>query len=156
MISVIIPAYNEGEGIRQLHQRLTACAATWNDDYEWILVDDGSQDNTLAIAEELAKADSHLKVVSLSRNFGHQPAVTAGLEHSQGDLIAVIDADLQDPPEELERLFEKCRAGCDVVYAVRTQRKEGFIKRLCYRAYYRVLAALADIAIPLDAGDFYV
>ena len=156
MISIIIPAFNEGAGLRALYQRLAACADDWTEPCEFVLVDDGSTDDTLAVAEGLARADSRLKVVALSRNFGHQPAVTAGLEHSKGDLIAVIDADLQDPPEELERLFKRCRAGCDVVYAVRTQRKEGFVQRLCYRAYYRLLAALADIPIPLDAGDFCV
>jgi polyisoprenyl-phosphate glycosyltransferase len=156
MISVIIPAYNEGEGLRQLYQRLTACAAAWNEEYEWVLVDDGSQDDTLAIAEELARLDPHLKIVSLARNFGHQPAVTAGLEHACGDLIAIIDADLQDPPEELARFFQKCREGYDVIYAIRTQRKEGLVKRLCYKLYYRLLASLATIAIPLDAGDFCV
>jgi glycosyltransferase involved in cell wall biosynthesis len=156
MISIIIPAYNEGDGLRPLHQRLTACAAAWNDDYEVILVDDGSQDNSLAVAEELARADPHFKIVSLSRNFGHQPAVTAGLEHARGDLIAVIDADLQDPPEELGRFFQKCREGYDIIYAIRTKRKEGPIKRLCYKLYYRLLASLANIAIPLDSGDFCV
>ena len=156
MISVIIPAFNEGDGIRQLHERLAAVASTWNEDYEFVLVDDGSRDQTLAIAEEIARGDPHLKIVSLSRNFGHQPAVTAGLEHARGDLIAVIDADLQDPPEELQRFFAKCREGFDIVYAVRTKRKEGLLKRLAYKAYYRVLASLANIPIPLDSGDFCV
>jgi polyisoprenyl-phosphate glycosyltransferase len=156
MISVIIPAYNEGESIHQLHQRLAAVASTWNEDYEFVLVDDGSRDQTLAIAEEIARADPHLKIVSLSRNFGHQPAVTAGLEHAQGDLIAVIDADLQDPPEELHRFFAKCREGFDIVYAIRTKRKEGMVKRLAYKVYYRLLASLASIPIPLDSGDFCV
>jgi dolichol-phosphate mannosyltransferase len=156
MISVIIPAYNESQGLRQLHERLSSCATTWNDDYEFILVDDGSRDDTLAVAEGLAKLDPHLKIVSLSRNFGHQPAVTAGLEHARGDLVAVIDADLQDPPEELARMFDKCREGYDVVYAIRTKRKEGPFKRLCYRLYYRLLASLANISIPLDSGDFCI
>jgi polyisoprenyl-phosphate glycosyltransferase len=156
MISVIIPAYNEGDGIRQLHQRLAAVASTWNEDYEFVLVDDGSRDQTLAVAEEIARTDPHLKIVSLARNFGHQPAVTAGLEHAQGDLIAVIDADLQDPPEELHRFFAKCREGFDIVYAIRTKRKEGVVKRLAYKIYYRLLASLASIPIPLDSGDFCV
>ena len=156
MISVVIPAFNEGEGIRLLHERLAASAVAWKEDYEFILVDDGSRDNTFAIAEELARGDPHLKVISLSRNFGHQPAVTAGLDHAQGDLIAVIDADLQDPPEELLRFFEKCREGYDVVYAIRTKRKEGILKRMSYRIFYRVLASLANIQIPLEAGDFCV
>jgi dolichol-phosphate mannosyltransferase len=156
MISIVIPAFNEGEGLRPLHHRLSACAASWDEDYELLLVDDGSNDNTLAVAEDLARHDPHFKVLSLSRNFGHQPAVTAGLEHAHGDLVAVIDADLQDPPEELHRFFAKCREGYDVVYAIRTRRKEGPVKRLCYKLYYRLLAALASIAIPLDSGDFCV
>jgi dolichol-phosphate mannosyltransferase len=156
MISVVIPAFNEEGGLRALYERLAASAAGWGEDYEFVLVDDGSTDRTLAVAEELARGDPHLKVVSLSRNFGHQPAVTAGLEHARGDVVAVIDADLQDPPEELHRFIAKCREGFDVVYAIRTKRKEGIVKRLCYRLYYRLLASLANIAIPLDSGDFCV
>ena len=156
MISIIIPAFNEGNGLRLLHRRLLACAATWDDHYEIILVDDGSTDGTLAVAEELAFDDPNLKVVALSRNFGHQAAVTAGLEQARGDLVAVLDADLQDPPEELGRFFQKCREGYDVVYAIRTKRKEGLLKRLSYKLYYRLLASLANITIPLDAGDFCV
>jgi dolichol-phosphate mannosyltransferase len=156
MISIIIPAFNEGDGIRPLHQRLTDCAAAWNEDYEVILVDDGSDDDTYAVAAEIAWSDPRFKVVSLARNFGHQPAVTAGLEHARGDLVAILDADLQDPPEELHRFFRKCREGYDIVYAVRTRRKEGLLKRACYKVYYRLLASLADIRIPLDAGDFCV
>src|SRR5216117_656335 len=111
MISVVIPAFNEGEGIRLLHERLSACAATWGDTYEFILVDDGSRDNTLVVAGEIARKDAHFKVISFSRNFGHQAAVTAGLEHAKGDIVAIIDADLQDPPEELPRFFQKCQEG---------------------------------------------
>jgi len=156
MISVIVPAYNESEGIRALHERLTACAAGWGEPYEILLIDDGSRDNTLEIAEELAAADAHLKIVSLSRNFGHQAAVTAGLEHACGDVVAIIDADLQDPPEELHRFFAKCREGYDVIYGVRTKRKEAALKRASYFVFYRVLAQLASIEIPLDSGDFCV
>jgi polyisoprenyl-phosphate glycosyltransferase len=156
MISIIIPAFNEGNSIGPLYQRLMSCAETWNEDYEIVFVDDGSTDNTLTVMAELAWSDPRIRVVALSRNFGHQPAVTAGLENCRGDLIAVLDADLQDPPEELQRFFHKCREGYDVVYAVRTKRKEGFCKRVCYKLYYRLLASLANIAIPLDAGDFCV
>jgi dolichol-phosphate mannosyltransferase len=156
VISVIIPAYNEGEGLRLVYQRVTACAAGWGEDYEILLVDDGSRDNTLAVAEELARSDGHVKVISFTRNFGHQPAVTAGMEHARGDLIAVIDADCQDPPEELARFFQRCREGVDVVYGVRRKRKEGVLKRLSYRLFYRLFAYLADITMPLDAGDFCV
>jgi dolichol-phosphate mannosyltransferase len=156
MISVVVPAFNEGEGIRALHRRLSACAATWGEDYEILLVDDGSRDNTLAVAEELAGADPRFKVVSLSRNFGHQPALTAGLVHARGDLVAILDADLQDPPEELARFFRRCREGFDVVYGVRRRRKEGPVKRAGYWLFYRLFAALADAPMALDAGDFCV
>ncbi len=156
MISIVIPAYNESLGLKALYTRLSAAAATWNEDYEVILVNDGSQDDTLALLEEIARKDSHWKVVSLSRNFGHQQAVTAGLNFARGDLVAVMDADLQDPPEELHRFFARCREGYDVVYAIRTQRKEGVLKRACYFLFYRLLAWLSHIPIPLDSGDFCV
>jgi len=156
MISIVIPAYNESEGLRLLYARLAAVAPSWREDYEFLLIDDGSGDDTLAIAEELARQDRHWKVISLSRNFGHQAAVTAGLEHASGDLVAVIDADLQDPPEELHRFFQKCREGYDIVFAIRTQRKEGLFKRICYKLFYRLLASIASIKIPLDSGDFCV
>jgi len=139
-----------------LFERLSACAATWGEDYEFVLVDDGSKDDTLTIAEEIAARDRHVKIVSLSRNFGHQPAVTAGLEYCRGDVVAIIDADLQDPPEELPRFFQKCRQGFDVVYGVRTKRKEGIFKRASYALFYRLLASLSSIQIPLDSGDFCV
>jgi dolichol-phosphate mannosyltransferase len=156
MISVIIPASNEGEGIGALYQRLSACAQSWNEDYEVILVDDGSTDDTLEQLTAIATRDPHWRVLSLSRNFGHQPAVTAGLEHACGDLVAVLDADLQDPPEELPRFFAKARQGYDVVYGIRTRRKEGPLKRLAYFSFYRFLAVLAEIDIPVDSGDFCV
>lgn len=156
MISVIVPAYNEGEGLRLLYERLTESACDWNEPYEVVLVDDGSRDNTLAIAEELAEIDPRWKVISFTRNFGHQPAVTAGLIHATGDVVAIIDADLQDPPEELPRFFAKVREGHDIVYGIRTKRKEGLFKRACYFLYYRLLASMASIDIPLDSGDFCV
>ena len=156
MISVVTPAYNEGEGVRLLYQRVTTCAAGWDEDYEIILVDDGSTDDTLAVAEALATADPRFKVLALSRNFGHQAAVTAGLEHAQGDLIAVLDADLQDPPEELGRFFQTCREGSDVVFGIRRKRKEGFLKRKSYKLFYQILAQLAHVQIPMDSGDFCV
>src|ERR1700744_2398988 len=107
MISVVVPAFNEEAVLELLHQRLTAAAQTWNEDYEIILVDDGSRDKTLEICRQIAKQDPHFRVLSFSRNFGHQAAVSAGLQHCSGDLAAVIDADLQDPPEELIRFIDK-------------------------------------------------
>ncbi len=147
---------NESEGIRLLHQRLTGAAQSWNEDYELLFIDDGSSDDTLQIARELCAEDVHLRMISLSRNFGHQAAVSCGFQHCRGDMVAVMDADLQDPPEELARFFERCREGVDVVYAVRRKRKEGPHKRLAYWAYYRLLSFLADVEIPMDSGDFCV
>jgi len=156
MISVVLPAFNEQENIPQLYERLTACARTWNEPYEIIVVNDGSRDATLAMCASYAANDPCFKVLSFSRNFGHAAAITAGLRFSSGDLVAILDSDLQDPPEELVRFFAKCREGYDVVYAVRTKRKEGVFKRASYFIYYRLLASLATFDIPLDSGDFCV
>ena len=156
MISVVVPAYNESPIIRTLYNRIAAAAATWGEDWELIIVDDGSRDGTFEACAQIALTDHRLKVLSLSRNFGHQAAVTAGLFHAAGEIIAVMDADLQDPPEELHRFIDKCREGNDVVYAVRRHRKEGLPKRLAYHFYYRLLGRMASIEIPLDSGDFSV
>lgn len=156
MISIVIPAYNEEDGIEELYRRVTAASLTWDDAFELVVVDDGSRDRTLEICERLATADPRLKVVSLSRNFGHQAAVSAGLAHAQGSIVVVMDADLQDPPEELLPFIRKIHEGWDVVYAIRTKRKEGLFKRLCYKVYYRILKKVAVLDIPLDAGDFCV
>jgi len=156
MISIVVPAYNEEEGIGLLYERVTSAAAAWHDDYEIVIVDDGSRDATLRLLTDIASADSRVKVLSFTRNFGHQAAVTAGLMHATGDIIAIIDADLQDPPEELERFVQKCRDGYDVVYAIRAKRKESAPKRAAYYLYYRLLRFLANIDIPLDSGDFCV
>lgn len=156
MISVVVPAYNESAVIRTLYDVVTASAAGWGDTWELIVVDDGSSDNTLDLCTQIAATDPRMKVLSFSRNFGHQAAVTAGLVYASGDIVAIIDADLQDPPEQLIRFIDKCREGYDVVYAIRTARKEGPLKRFAYHFYYRLLRRLASIDIPLDSGDFCV
>jgi polyisoprenyl-phosphate glycosyltransferase len=156
MISVVIPAYNEEDGIAEMYRRIVAAAPTWGEAFEILIVDDGSRDRTLEICEEIGAVDSRFKVISLSRNFGHQAAVSAGLMHARGNIVTVMDADLQDPPEELLPFIQKIHEGWDVVYAIRTQRKEGLVKRFCYRTYYRILKRLAVLDIPLDAGDFCV
>ena len=156
MISIVIPAYNEEAGIRELFRRIVAAAPAWRDDFEVILVDDGSRHRTMEICEGLAADHPQLKVVCLSRNFGHQAAVSAGLMHATGNIVTVMDADLQDPPEELLPFIEKVREGYDVVYAIRTKRKENLWKRTAYYLYYRLLKRLAVLDIPLDAGDFCV
>jgi polyisoprenyl-phosphate glycosyltransferase len=156
MISVVVPAYNESEGVPLLLERLTRCAEGWREPFELVFVDDGSVDDTCALIADAAARDPRIKLVSFSRNFGHQAAVTAGLRASRGDLVAVIDADLQDPPEELQRFVAKCREGFDVVYAIRQKRKENVFKRASYFLYYRLLSWMSNISMPLDAGDFCV
>jgi dolichol-phosphate mannosyltransferase len=156
MISIVIPAYNEEDGIAELYRRIVTASPAWNSDFEILIVDDGSRDRTVEICERIASSDPRLKVLVLSRNFGHQPAVSAGLMHARGTIVVVMDADLQDPPEELLPFINKIHEGWDVVYAIRTKRKESLLKRVCYKAYYRLLKKLAVLDIPLDAGDFCV
>jgi glycosyltransferase involved in cell wall biosynthesis len=156
MISIVIPAYNEEDGIAEIYRRIVEAAPSWKDEFEILIVDDGSRDRTLEICGSIAATDPRLKVISLSRNFGHQAAVSAGLMHAKGSIVTVMDADLQDPPEELLPFIEKIHEGWDVVYAIRTKRKEGPLKRFSYWAYYRILKRLAVLDIPLDTGDFCV
>jgi polyisoprenyl-phosphate glycosyltransferase len=119
-----------------------------------IFVNDGSGDATEQILRELSAADARVEVVTLARNFGHQPAVSAGLANADGDAVVVIDADLQDPPEVILEMIDKWREGFDVVYGVRTKRKEAIWKRLCYAMFYRLFKQISYIEAPLDAGDF--
>ncbi|UTA68385.1 glycosyltransferase family 2 protein [Emticicia sp. 21SJ11W-3] len=156
MISIVIPIFNEEENLQNLYNRLTSAAPSWSEDYEIVLVDDGSRDQSLTMMRVMAAKDPRVKVVKLSRNFGHQPAISAGIKVAKGDAIVIMDGDLQDPPEELNRFLNKWREGYEVVYAVRTKRKEGFFKKVAYSAFYRILAWISDIEIPLDSGDFCV
>jgi dolichol-phosphate mannosyltransferase len=129
---------------------------TFGDKCEVIFVDDGSSDNSIEIMKSIADTCEIFKVVKLSRNFGHQAAISAGLQYAVGDVVAIMDGDLQDPPEELPRLLNKWREGYDVVYAVRRKRKEGLLKRFSYKMFYRIINVISDIHIPLDSGDFCV
>jgi dolichol-phosphate mannosyltransferase len=155
-LSVVIPCYNEEESIRELHRRVTGvCATAPVSSYEIILVNDGSRDSTPEIMRELVKDDPHLVIVDLSRNHGHQLALTAGLFQAKGDYILVLDADLQDPPELLLPMLERARAGVDVVYGKRDQRDgETPFKKLSASMFYRLLSYLSDTEIPRDVGDF--
>ncbi len=156
MISIVIPIYNEEENLENLYSRLTKAAPSWKEDYEIVLIDDGSRDSSLTMMRVMAEKDARVRIVKLSRNFGHQPAISAGIQTAKGDAIIIMDGDLQDPPEELHRFLDKWREGYEVVYAIRTKRKEGFLKRFAYSAFYRLMAAISDITIPLDSGDFCV
>jgi dolichol-phosphate mannosyltransferase len=155
-ISVVVPVYNESAGIRAFHERATkALAALPGAVYELLYVDDGSTDDSFVQLAALAAADPRIRVVKLSRNFGHQIAITAGLDRATGDCAAVIDADLQDPPELIARMVEKWREGFDVVYGVRSKRRgDGAMKRLTASAFYRLLDRITGIRIPVDVGDF--
>lgn len=156
MISIVIPIYNEEENLQMLYERLTGASPAWEDDYEVILVDDGSHDRSLEMMREIVAKDHHFKVVKLSRNFGHQAAISAGLKETKGDAVIIMDGDLQDPPEELPRFLAKWREGYEVVYAIRTKRKEGIFKKAAYKIFYRLLGWVSEIDIPLDSGDFCV
>ena len=153
-ISVVVPLFNEQENVPELHRRLVQALDFLGEPYEIVFVDDGSRDQTPRLIDELQEADPNLSVVHLSRNFGHQPAVSAGLDHASGQAVIVMDGDLQDPPEIIPEFVERWRAGTDVVYAVRRRRKEGAMKRMGYHAFYRILNAISDLDIPLDSGDF--
>ena len=156
-LSIVIPCYNEALCLEQLHQRLTAAAAdVVGDDYEIILVNDGSRDGSWRIMTALAADDPRLTAIDLSRNHGHQLAVTAGLDLCRGSVVLVVDADLQDPPELLGPMLETMRTeAADVVYGVRRSRHgETRFKRATAAAFYRLLARATDTDIPLDAGDF--
>lgn len=153
-VSVVVPCYNETAVLAALVERLSAAAAGWPCAMEVVLVDDGSTDGTWEAISAVHARDPRFKGVRLARNFGHQTALWSGLERAGGDLVAVLDADLQDPPELLPQFFREWEAGADVVYAVRTKRPEGFFKQAAYKAFYRLLAFLAEVPIPLDSGDF--
>lgn len=153
--TLVIPAYNEEEVVEETYFRLTRVMQSLNDSYELIFVNDGSWDQTEAIIEDLEKSDDNVRLLSFSRNFGHQTAVTAGLDHARGQAIIIIDADLQDPPELIPQMIEKWREGYEVVYGQRRERRgETWFKRLSAALYYRFLNALTDVNIPLDTGDF--
>lgn len=156
MLSIVIPIYNEEENLEHLYQRLTDAAPAWKESYEVILVNDGSADRSPEIMKEIAQRDPRFRIVYLSRNFGHQAAISAGIKVAKGDAIIIMDGDLQDPPEVLHRFLDKWREGYDVVYAIRTKRKENIFKKVAYKTFYRILGWVSDIDIPLDSGDFCV
>jgi polyisoprenyl-phosphate glycosyltransferase len=153
--SLVIPIYNEEETLAALYQRISKVMERLDGSVELILINDGSRDRSLEIMRELHEKDGRVCYLSLARNFGHQIAVTAGLNFSRGQVVVVMDGDLQDPPELILDMVEQWRQGYQVVYAQRTQRrKEGWFKRFPAYMYYRILRHLADVDIPIDTGDF--
>jgi polyisoprenyl-phosphate glycosyltransferase len=155
-LSVVIPCYNEQAVINELYRRVTlACRSLICDTYELILINDGSFDETWAMLQELARIDDHIVAVDLSRNHGHQLALSAGLSLARGERILVIDADLQDPPELLPEMMRLMDGGADVVFGQRVERDgETWFKRVSASAFYRLLLRMTDVAIPPNTGDF--
>jgi len=154
LVSVVLPVYNEAEALERLLGGVTESLAACGTDYEVIFVDDGSRDESPQILDRLAGENARVCVIHLARNFGHQAAVQAGLAHARGDAVVLMDSDMQDAPEAIPRFLQQWRAGFDVVYALRTRRKENGLKRVLFAAFHRLLARAASIRIPADAGIF--
>jgi glycosyltransferase involved in cell wall biosynthesis len=153
LLSVVAPVYNEEGTVEEFYTRV--CAALEGLRFELVLVDDGSKDGSAAILDRLADGDPRLRVISLSRNFGHQTALTAGLDHARGEAVVMLDADLQDPPELIPRMLDRWRAGCDVVYAVRQEREgESRFKLATARWFYKLFDKLAQVDLEHNSGDF--
>jgi polyisoprenyl-phosphate glycosyltransferase len=155
-LSVVVPCYNEVDGLRELYRRVTAvCSEAVDSDYEIVLVNDGSRDATWNLMLLLAARDDRVVAINLTRNYGHQIALTAGLEHCCGERIFILDADLQDPPELLPQMLALMEQGADIVYGQRRSRKgESWFKKMATLLFYRLLKRLAEVDIPLDTGDF--
>lgn len=153
--SIIIPMYNEEEVIAHTYKRLKQVMDNCGDTYELVFVNDGSHDRTMEIMSGLAAADPNVKLIDFSRNFGHQIAITAGMDYAKGDAVVVIDADLQDPPEVILRMIEKWKEGYEVVYAKRLKRHgETLFKKVTAKMFYRLLRSMTSVDIPTDTGDF--
>jgi glycosyltransferase involved in cell wall biosynthesis len=154
-LSIVVPLYNEEDVFAELCRRLSSTAVSLVDyDVEILFVSDGSSDSTNQLIESQVNSDPRFKGILLARNFGHQAAVSTGIEYASGELVAVIDGDLQDPPEVIASLIKAINDGADVAYAVRRKRKENVLKRTAYSLFYRTLRTVSEIDIPLDTGDF--
>jgi dolichol-phosphate mannosyltransferase len=153
-ISLVIPVYNEAESLPVLAEHLKEVMKSDRYDFEAIFVNDGSQDNTFAILLKLQAKDARFKVIDLGRNFGQQPAFSAGIDYAEGDAVILLDADLQDPPELVFEFLKKWEEGYDVVYAVRQKRKEGLFKKFCFTTFYKILNSVSSTPMPMNAGCF--
>ena len=153
--SVIVPVYNEQEVIAKTHTRLSAVLESMNEPYELIFVNDGSSDNSAKIIADIIQQDKNVRLINFTRNFGHMPAITAGMEYAAGSAIIVIDADLQDPPEALPEMAALWKSGYDVVYGKRKERKgEGVFKKLSAKIFYRFINSMSPVNLPADTGEF--
>ena len=153
--SIVVPLYNEELVINETYSRLKTIMNSTNEHYEIIFINDGSHDNTRELTQEICERDKNIRLINFSRNFGHQCAITAGMENSCGKAVIVIDADLQDPPEVILEMIQKWKEGYDVVYGQREKRQgESFFKKFTAKTFYRMLDSLTSISIPVDTGDF--
>ncbi|NTU66510.1 MAG: glycosyltransferase family 2 protein [Candidatus Moranbacteria bacterium] len=153
--SIVVPVFNEDQVLEEFHMRITSVMQSVHESYELIFINDGSQDRSSAIIESLHEKDETVKLLSFSRNFGHQVAITAGMDCSSGQAVIVIDSDLQDPPEVILEMIKKWKEGHDVVYGKRIRRKErSLFKKTTAAIFYRVLRSITDSDIPVDVGDF--
>lgn len=156
-LSIVIPIYNEEGNINLLYERLKKVADGLQVSYEMVFVNDGSRDSSFLLIRQLAAKDPSVKYINFARNFGHQIAVTAGLEHTKGNAVVIIDADLQDPPELIAEMYAKMKEGYEVVYAKRRNRDgESMLKKWTARRFYRTLQKITSINIPVDTGDFRI
>lgn len=154
-LTVVLPVFNEESNLKEMYSELSKVLAGISEHYEILFVNDGSSDKSESIIKSLAREDKNLSYINLSRNFGQQLAISAGLEHSSGERVAIMDADFQDPPELLPEMFAKLDEGFDVVYGKRNKRTgEPFMKRFTAKMFYRILSKLTTVDIPLDTGDF--
>lgn len=153
-LSVVIPIYNEEGNIEILYSKLKQTLQKIDRGFEIIFVNDGSIDNSFILLKKVAKHDKKVKLISFSRNFGHMSAINAGLEHSLGEKVVVMDADLQDPPFVIEKMYKKSLEGFDVVYGVKKKRRESFIRVYMMKIFYRLLSKISNVKMPLDAGTF--
>jgi dolichol-phosphate mannosyltransferase len=155
IFSIIVPVYNEAESLPEMYRRVSETMDSTGDDWELVLVNDGSTDASAEIIRGMREKDSRVCIVDFVRNFGHQIAVTAGLDVAQGKAVVIIDADLQDPPEVILEMIARWKAGYEVVYAVRTEREgESWFKEFTAKVFYRMILRITDVHIPLDTGDF--
>lgn len=154
-LSFVVPMFNEEDCIEILYSRIVKVCAQARMKFELIAVNDGSSDKTFSILKKIRQKDKRVKIISFARNFGHQIAIVAGLKYTSGNVVVVMDADLQDPPEIIPSMLEKWYQGYKVVYGIREERQEIWIKKICYKLFYRLLLKLSPLkTIPLDAGDF--
>jgi dolichol-phosphate mannosyltransferase len=155
-ISAVIPIFNEEKNIPELYKRLKPVLTKISKEHEIIFVNDGSRDKSLNILKAIRARDKKVKIISFSRNFGHMAALDAGLALASGKKTVIMDADLQDPPEVIERMYKKAKSGFDVVYGIKKERKENFIMRSLFKSFYRILNSISTYKMPLDAGTFSI